>query len=53
MNVKKILKRIYLILVLIFLYIPVIVLMAQSFNSSKLRGNWTHFTFKWYISLFS
>lgn len=53
MNVKKILKRIYLIIVLIFLYIPVLVLMAQSFNSSKLRGNWTHFTFKWYISLFS
>lgn len=37
---------------LFFLYAPIIVLMAYSFNSSKTMGNWSGFSFKWYEQLF-
>lgn len=48
----KALRRIYLILMLIFLYAPIATLIVLSFNSSKTRAKWGGFTFKWYISLF-
>lgn len=35
----------------LFLYVPIIVLIAFSFNDSKLNAVWTGFTFKWYKSL--
>jgi spermidine/putrescine transport system permease protein len=44
---------IVLTLVLIFLYLPVAVLIANSFNMSKYGGEWSGFTFKWYAALFS
>lgn len=50
--VKKHLKRIYMGLIFLFLYAPIIVLMIFSFNESKSRGNFTGFTFKWYTELF-
>lgn len=50
--VKKLIDRIYLFLVFAFLYAPILVLMAFSFNNSRLRGAWRGFTFKWYINLF-
>ena len=46
------LKRFYTILILFFLYAPIITLMVLSFNSSKSRSHWGGFTFDWYISLF-
>ena len=46
------LKTIYLAIIFLFLYAPIGVLIAQSFNESRYRGNWTGFTFKWYESLF-
>lgn len=49
---KKIWKDIYIVLVLMFLYAPIAVIIAQSFNSSRYRGNWSGFTVGWYISLF-
>jgi len=39
-------------IIFIFLYAPIIVLAIYSFNESKSRGNWTGFSFKWYIELF-
>lgn len=48
----KTLKRIYMTLVLIFLYAPIIIMIIFSFNDSKLRGIWKGFTFKWYAELF-
>lgn len=48
----KALRRIYLILMLIFLYAPIATLIVLSFNSSKTRAKWGGFTFKWYVSLF-
>ncbi|MBZ2175315.1 ABC transporter permease [Schnuerera sp. xch1] len=50
--VGKILKRLYIILMFLFLYAPIIVLIIFSFNESKSRGTWSGFTLKWYIELF-
>ncbi len=50
--VKKSIERIYLFLIFIFLYAPIIVLMVFSFNNSKLKGSWMGFTLKWYKLLF-
>ncbi|MRH41712.1 ABC transporter permease subunit [Aquibacillus halophilus] len=49
---KKILF-VFTTLVFMFFYIPIIILMAFSFNDSKVGTVWTGFTFKWYGSLFS
>ena len=53
MKIKKgnIIKPLYIFLVFMFLYIPIMVLIAFSFNESKLNVVWTGFTFKWYESL--
>ncbi len=50
--VRKYLSRIYMTIIFIFLYAPIIVLAVFSFNESKSRGNWTGFTLKWYVELF-
>ncbi len=50
--VEKILKRIYMALVFIFMYAPIVVLVVFSFNNSKSRNSWDGFTLKWYIELF-
>jgi spermidine/putrescine transport system permease protein len=39
-------------LVFLFLYAPIFVLIAFSFNESKSRANWTGFSLKWYVELF-
>ena len=46
------LKTIYLAIIFLFLYAPIGVLIAQSFNESRYRGQWTGFSLKWYESLF-
>ncbi len=45
-------KRLFLGLVLLFLYAPILVLIVYSFNASRLRGSWDGFTLDWYIALF-
>lgn len=49
---KKAFKRLYLIIIFVFLYAPVLTLIVFSFNDSKSRGNWGGFTLKWYGALF-
>ena len=49
----KALKRIYLGLILAFLYIPIVVLIVQSFNAGKSRAKWEGFSFHWYADLFN
>lgn len=49
---KKALKRGYLALVLVFLYLPIVVLIVQSFNAGKSRAKWEGFSFRWYEELF-
>ena len=46
------LKTAYLAAIFLFLYAPIGILIAQSFNESKYRGHWTGFSLKWYESLF-
>lgn len=48
----KTLKKIYVGLILIFLYAPIATLIVLSFNASKTRAKWGGFTFKWYLELF-
>ena len=49
----NVLKKIYVGLIFIFLYAPIVTLMVLSFNSSKTRSKWGGFTLKWYAELFS
>ena len=49
----KFIKRFYLGLILAFLYIPIVVLIVQSFNAGKSRAKWEGFSFRWYGELFS
>ena len=48
----RIFKGTYLALVLAFLYMPIMVMFALSFNASESRAEWTGFTLDWYIKLF-
>ncbi|HHU61216.1 MAG TPA: ABC transporter permease [Natronincola sp.] len=48
----RFLKRSYIYLLFVFLYMPIAVLMVYSFNDSRSRGTWGGFTLKWYGSLF-
>ncbi len=48
----KKLSKIYLGLVLMFLYIPIFVLIVFSFNTTKSRSVMSGFTFDWYLKLF-
>lgn len=50
--VKRFFERIYLLLIFAFLYAPIVVLMAFSFNESKSRSMWTGFSLKWYEKVF-
>src|SRR5688572_4228674 len=34
--------------VMLFLYLPIVILIVYSFNKSRLNVNWTGFTFQWY-----
>ena len=48
----NILSKIYVGLIFVFLYAPIITLIVLSFNASKSRAKWGGFTFKWYVELF-
>ncbi|MBD5396277.1 MAG: ABC transporter permease [Lachnospiraceae bacterium] len=45
-------RKIYVSLIFIFLYAPIVTLMVLSFNASKTRAKWGGFTLKWYGALF-
>lgn len=53
MRKNKTLNRLYMAIIYLFLYAPIIVLIVFSFNDSKSRNVWSGFTLKWYIQLFS
>ena len=50
--VSKFFKRFYLLIVLTFLYAPIVTLIVYSFNESKTRAVWSGFSLKWYGQLF-
>ena len=50
--IKSTAKKIYLFLIFVLLYAPIITLMVLSFNNTKTRSKWNGFTGKWYLQLF-
>ncbi len=49
---SKLIRRGYLALILLFLYVPILVLILQSFNAGISRAKWEGFSLKWYADLF-
>ena len=49
---KKLSSKIYFIIIMAFLYLPIIYLIAYSFNDGK-TSVWKGFTLKWYTALFN
>lgn len=49
--IRKYLQKIYLVLIFILLYAPIVTLIVLSFNKSKTRAKWGGFTLKWYKEL--
>ena len=48
---KKFGRILYLILIVIFLYAPILTLMVLSFNNGKSMGKWTGFSTHWYAEM--
>ncbi len=42
-----------LLAVLVFLYLPILLLVVNSFNAARFSSTWSGFTFKWYTALMS
>ena len=53
MNVKKIIAKGYLWMLLALLYTPIAIIAIFSFTETKVLGNWTGFSLKLYTNLFS
>ena len=49
--IRKYLQKLYLALIFILLYAPIVTLIVLSFNQSKTRAKWGGFTLKWYKEL--
>jgi len=50
--VKKSLSKIYLLLILLFIYTPILVLVVYSFTDTVIIGQWNGFSFNLYLKLF-
>lgn len=53
MKRKKLFPFLYLGIVTFLSYLPIIVVVCFSFNSSRLTTSWEHFSLRWYVKLFS
>lgn len=53
MTVKKFFAQIYLWIILVLLYSPIIIIAIFSFTEAKVLGNWTGFSMSLYTSLFT
>lgn len=52
MKKVKPLPIIYLILLTVIMYLPIVIEVIYSFNENKISSIWTGFSFKWYKTLF-
>ncbi|MBO6148588.1 MAG: ABC transporter permease [Lachnospiraceae bacterium] len=50
---KDIISGIYIGFIAVLLYAPILVLIVESFNSSRSRVTWGGFTLSWYVKLFN
>ena len=48
----KIFRTLWMALILLLLYAPILIMIALSFNASVSRSQWTGFTLDWYVKLF-
>ena len=53
MNAKKVAAKAYLWLLILVLYAPIVFIVIFSFTESKVLGNWTGFSTKLYVNLFT
>lgn len=49
---NRALRNLYIGLIFVFLYAPIVTLVILSFNDSRTRAKWGGFTLKWYSALF-
>ena len=49
---KKAFGRIYVLIIMMFLYLPILTLIVLSFNEAKSMSVWKGFSLKWYEELF-
>ena len=52
-KVKKSFNVLYIILIIVFFYLPILSLMVFSFNEGSSITRWTGFSFRWYKQLFN
>ncbi|MEG9490519.1 spermidine/putrescine ABC transporter permease PotC [Mannheimia bovis] len=50
---KKTFRNLFMLAVFAYLYIPIIILVVNSFNADRFGLNWKGFTWNWYERLFS
>lgn len=50
---KKVFGRIYILIIMMFLYLPILTLIVLSFNEAKSMSVWKGFSLHWYQELFS
>ena len=50
---KRSFERLYLAIIFVFMYAPIVTMIVLSFNKSKSRAKWGGFTTQWYVRLFS
>jgi spermidine/putrescine transport system permease protein len=49
---KRVIGRIYILIIMMFLYLPIFTLIVLSFNDAKSMSVWTGFSLHWYQELF-
>lgn len=51
--VRRVWQDFYLVVIMAFLYAPIVTMMVLSFNASKSRTQWGGFTLSWYTQMFA
>lgn len=52
MKKSSVISKLYLLLVMLFLYVPIFVMIVFSFNTTKSHSHMSGFTLDWYVKLF-
>ncbi|WP_027062906.1 spermidine/putrescine ABC transporter permease/substrate-binding protein [Mesoplasma seiffertii] len=50
---KRFFKSSYFAIVIAFIYVPILVMIAFSFNSGETTASWVDFSFDWYLKFFN
>lgn len=52
-KIKETLSQCYLAFIVLFMYAPIVTLVALSFNSGRSRAQWSGFTYDWYAEMWA